>query len=134
MDHDPHEIRHPYLSPALSSESQATNATHWENVPAGSTDTVERSVFRQFEGEARGLYDAPLPSPQDRRFIRERAGLTQQEVAVQLHVSRDAVMRWEKPAGYRNGVRLAGREPVGELRKTYSALLRELSKAEAISR
>jgi hypothetical protein len=37
------------------------------------------------------------------------------------------VTRCEKPAGYRRGVRLPGREPMGALRTAYSNLLRDLS-------
>ena len=126
LDHDPHQVPHSYKSPILSKSVQPEQLDDWEDVPAGSADPVERAVFRHFEREANGEYDAPLPSPVDRKRIRERAGITQQDVADQLHVSRDTVMRWEKPAGYRNGRRLPGREPVGELRKAYSEVLMEL--------
>ena len=112
--------------PHPEQDSPTEQLDDWEDVPSGSADPVERAVFRHFEREANGEYDAPLPSPADRKLIREQAGLTQQDVADQLHVSWDTAMRWEKPSGYRNGKSLPGREPVGELRKSYSDLLRRL--------
>jgi DNA-binding transcriptional regulator YiaG len=136
LDHDPHQIRHPYRSPILDENAQAKHPDDWEDVPAGSSDLVERAVFRHFEREADGRYDAPLPSPADRKRIRVQAGLAQQDLADRLHVSRNTVMRWDKPAGYRNGKRLPGREPgrepVSELRESYSDLLRRLLGANSI--
>jgi DNA-binding transcriptional regulator YiaG len=37
-----------------------------------------------------------LPAPRDRRRIRERAGISQADVASALDVSRIAVLRWER--------------------------------------
>jgi len=46
-----------------------------------------------------------------------------------LHVTKQMVSRWEKPVGYGPGdVRLPGREPLGELRRAYAALLEELKR------
>lgn len=75
-----------------------------------------------------GKYSAPLPTPDERRSMREAAGLTQQELADELFASRWTVARWERPAGYVKGKRLPGREPVGELRQSYSELPRTLER------
>ncbi len=74
----------------------------------------------------RGDYDAPLPLPAERRRIRERAKWTQQQFADELHVARHAISTWETKAGWSRGVRLRGREPVGDIRSKYSELLKEL--------
>lgn len=126
LDHEPGEIRHRYHSPALHPAS-TYDCEFWDIVNNTTGGTVERAVHRHGEREGNGAYEAPLPDPESRRMIRERAGLSQQDVADELFVSRWTVVRWEKPAGYRDGVRLAGRKPVGELRKNYSDLLRKLS-------
>lgn len=125
LDHDPSQIRHRYRSPALPPAS-TYGCEFWDVVNNTTGGTVERAVYRHGEREGNKAYEAPLPDPESRRLIRERAGLTQQDVADELFVSRWTVTRWEKPAGYRNGLRLAGREPVGPLRMAYSALLRNL--------
>jgi transcriptional regulator with XRE-family HTH domain len=58
-----------------------------------------------------------LPEPALRRLLRERAGLSQQQVADALGVSRPAVTRWE------NGIR----EPRGTTRRlAYLSLLDRL--------
>jgi DNA-binding transcriptional regulator YiaG len=58
-----------------------------------------------------------LPSPPVRRYVRERAGLTQDEVALLLNVTRPAVTRWEG----------GGRSPRGDLRLRYVELLERLA-------
>lgn len=75
----------------------------------------------------RGLLDPPLPSPIERRPIREAAGYTQEDLARLLHLSRHTISKWEQPAGYIDGRRLAGREPVGVLRQQYAVLLDRLA-------
>ena len=57
-----------------------------------------------------------LPSPALRRSIREDAGLTQEDVATALGVSRAIVSRWE--AGLRR--------PPGRRLTDYAQLLKEL--------
>jgi transcriptional regulator with XRE-family HTH domain len=58
-----------------------------------------------------------LPGPSARRRARSRAGLTQDEIARLLRVTRPTVTRWE-----------AGTiEPRGAARLLYSALLRRLA-------
>jgi DNA-binding XRE family transcriptional regulator len=86
--------------------------------------------IRTLERERRGEYDAPLPPPSERRRIREAAGWTQQQVADELHLSRHTVGRYERHAGWSNGRRLVGREPSGEVRLAYSALLRRIEVGE----
>jgi transcriptional regulator with XRE-family HTH domain len=54
-----------------------------------------------------------LPPPPARRDLRERAGLTQAQVASMLQVGRSAVTRWE----------LGTRNPRGELAARYGDLL-----------
>lgn len=44
----------------------------------------------------RALLRASLPEPAHRRALREKAGLSQAEVAEALGVSRPAVVRWER--------------------------------------
>ena len=75
--------------------------------------------------------DPPLPPPEERRHIREAAGLTQQKLADVLFVSRYTIGRWERPAGYDGWDRLPGREPFGELRKDYAKVLRNLQRKTA---
>jgi DNA-binding transcriptional regulator YiaG len=62
-----------------------------------------------------------MPAPGMRRRIRERAGLTQLDLAAALGVSRPAVSRWE--AGQR--------EPRGELGLRYVEILDRLSREAA---
>jgi hypothetical protein len=133
LDHEPSQIRHRYQTPALPPEA-FYDCEFWDNLNDTTGGTVERSIMRHGEREGNGGYSAPLPSPEDRKRIRERAGLTQEDLADELLVSRWTVTRWEKPAGYRSGTRLGGREPVGQLRAAYSALLRELATAHEFSR
>lgn len=86
----------------------------------------DASVLRGLYRERDGAYEAPLPAPSERRRIREAAGLTQADVAERIGISRHAVRLYERPAGYRNGRRLPGREPIYEVRQLYSELLRAL--------
>ena len=58
-----------------------------------------------------------LPDPQIRRLLRERAGLTQDEVAQALGVNRVAVTRYEGGT----------RSPRGHLRTEYARLLEQLA-------
>lgn len=60
-----------------------------------------------------------LPSPAVRRMLRERADMTQLQMATMVGVRRPTVTRWE--AGKR--------EPSGEIRERYIAVLRELADA-----
>jgi DNA-binding transcriptional regulator YiaG len=133
LDHEPTQIRHRYQSPALPADA-FHQCEFWDIVPDSRGGLVERSIMRHAEREANSRYSAPLPSPDDRKRIRERAGLTQQDLADELFVSRWTLARWEKPAGYRNRVRLPGREPVGALREAYSDLLRQLATLESADR
>jgi transcriptional regulator with XRE-family HTH domain len=57
-----------------------------------------------------------LPSSELRRHIREQAGLTQQDVAEYLGVTRAAVTRYETGT----------REPRGQTRDAYQVLLQRL--------
>lgn len=59
-----------------------------------------------------------LPEPNERRRIREQVGLTQDEIANQLGVSRATVARWEA------GTRRPRRQHV----TAYAGLLRQLSR------
>lgn len=59
-----------------------------------------------------------IPVPEDRRSLREEAGLTQAEVAQALGVSRPTVVRWE------NGERT----PRGRLLDDYVKLLTRLAR------
>jgi transcriptional regulator with XRE-family HTH domain len=59
-----------------------------------------------------------LPEPALRRLLRERAGLSQAEVADVLDVSRPAVTRWES----------GQREPRSAVRGAYAELLERLAK------
>jgi transcriptional regulator with XRE-family HTH domain len=60
---------------------------------------------------------AALPEPPLRRLLRERAGLSQAEVAEALGVSRPAVTRWES----------GQREPRSAVRVAYVELLERLA-------
>ena len=130
LDHEHSQIRHRYRSPALSTDA-FYDCEFWDILNDTTAGTVERAIHRHGERGGNRSYNAPLPSPEDRKRIRERAGLTQQDLADELFVSRWTVARWEKPAGYRNGARMAGREPVGELRKAYSDFLRSFGSLES---
>jgi len=90
------------------------------------TDQEFQARIRTLERERRGEYAAPLPPPAERRRIREAAGWTQQEVADELCVSRHTVAKFERRAGWLNGRRLQGREPSGDVRASYSELLKRL--------
>jgi DNA-binding transcriptional regulator YiaG len=61
----------------------------------------------------------PLPSPATRRALREAAGLTTDQLAQVLHVTRQTVCNWE----------LGRREPRGEQRAAYLEALRFLREA-----
>jgi DNA-binding XRE family transcriptional regulator len=99
---------------------------HEWQVPASETitDREVQARINTLMRERRGEYDAPLPSPAERRRIREAAGLTQAEVARKLHVSRHTISKFERRGGWVNGRRLPGREPSGATRVLYSELLR----------
>ena len=58
-----------------------------------------------------------LPDPAIRRLLRERAGLSQRELAEALGVSRPTVTRWE----------LGQRVPQGDLAERYAAALERLA-------
>lgn len=73
-------------------------------------------VLEQILSEAR--LRRSLPEPPVRRVLRQRAGLTQQEVALVLGVDRASIARYE------NG----GRDPRGAIRVAYVALLTRLAK------
>lgn len=60
-----------------------------------------------------------LPPPEIRRMLREKAGITQEEIAGALGVSRPAISRWESGA----------RTPRGERLLDYIELLDQLMKA-----
>ena len=117
-------------------QSDHTATGHgWTHALAGSDmeltageETYLDARIRNYGRVKRGLYDAPLPPPKERRRIRERAGLTQEKVAEIVHVNRITVLRWEKKSGYEGGRRLPGRELSGERREDYSQLLRSLEK------
>lgn len=85
------------------------------------------SMVRTSARATAGEYDAPLPSPANRKLIREQAGWSQLRVADQLQVSRDAVAKWEKVAGWDGDRELPGREPSGADREAYSTLLMHLA-------
>jgi hypothetical protein len=75
----------------------------------------------------RGHLHPPLPPPGVRRRIRREAGVTQQELADLLCVTRHTISRYEKPAGHLLvGETLPGREPVGEIRREYVKALKEM--------
>jgi hypothetical protein len=81
--------------------------------------------------ELRGEYDAPLPPPTERRRIRRAAEWSQQQAADELHLSRHALAKFERRAGWVNGTRLQGREPTGQVRADYSELLMRLIKGDS---
>ena len=88
-----------------------------------------RYWMQHSERRRQGEYSVELPPPDERRRIREAAGWTQEDAADELEASRYLLHRFEKLAGYQIGVgRLQGREPGGELRKRYAALLRRLER------
>jgi DNA-binding XRE family transcriptional regulator len=60
-----------------------------------------------------------LPEPDDRRLIRERAGVSQHDVANALGVTRPTITRYE----------VGRRTPRGELAVEYARLLERLRKA-----
>ncbi|MFD5267084.1 helix-turn-helix domain-containing protein [Streptomyces sp. NPDC058335] len=62
-------------------------------------------------------FDTPLPPPGERRRLREKASLTQAQLAAQLGVSRETVRAWE-----------TGRStPSGRKRESYGKLLASLA-------
>ena len=89
------------------------------------SDGTQRWV-RLMTRAKRGYYDTALPSPEDRKRIREAAGLTQADVADALHVSRDLISKFEQFYGWTPAGRLPGREPYGQIRYKYGHLLRQL--------
>ncbi|MFI1027783.1 helix-turn-helix domain-containing protein [Streptomyces sp. NPDC020951] len=65
----------------------------------------------------------PLPSPKERRRLREAASLTQAQVAEQMGVARETVRAWE-----------SGRTtPRGPQREAYAKLLASLNKADMVT-
>jgi DNA-binding transcriptional regulator YiaG len=50
------------------------------------------------EAFARARDRRSLPAPEARRLLRERAGLSQQDIAVAVGVTREAVALWEAGA------------------------------------
>lgn len=145
-EHDPHSIRHVYSTPGVDPEDvdlqpepwHYDNPAFWAFVRDTTAGPAHRALTRHLEAEANGEYDAPLPSPQERKRIRKALGMTQVDLADELanqlddrlNVERTLISRWETPAGYVNGKRLNGREPAGELRQKYSDLLWALSMDE----
>lgn len=141
-EHDPHEVRHVYQTPAVPAQDIELKPDPWDYDQPGFWEFVKdttagpshRALTRHAEKEANGKYDASLPSPKERKRIRETAGMTQEDLADELadrlddrlNVERTLVSRWETPAGYVNGRRLNGREPSGRIREEYSKLLRLL--------
>lgn len=101
---------------------------HWWIPPWETMTQRELHALMRTRGrERRDLYSAPLPSPEERKRIREDARWTQQKVAAALFVSRHTVSRFERKAGWLNDERLPGREPSGPVRQAYSELLLRLS-------
>jgi transcriptional regulator with XRE-family HTH domain len=68
---------------------------------------------------ARGRARRRLPSPEARRLLRERAGVSQRDVATALGVTREAVAQWES----------GRRSPRPALAVAYVALLDRLAAA-----
>lgn len=122
IDHDPAQISHPYRSPAIEEHHLIEGGT-WDSIWPKPRNSTERAVIRHSERET---YSVELPSPRNRKRLREAAGLTQADVAKRLFVERTTVARWEMPSGYTGDMRLNGREPSGDLRTTYSELLRSI--------
>ena len=90
------------------------------------TETEGHAFTRLLARKLRGEFDPALPTPSDRQRIRLEAGLTQQEVADVLMVSRHTVARWERLPGRIGDRRLPGRQPSGDLRRQYATLLSRL--------
>jgi hypothetical protein len=90
------------------------------------TDQESQARINTLMRELRGEYDAPLPPPTERGRIRRAAGWSQQQAADELHLSRHALAKFERQAGWLNGTRLQGREPSGDVRSSYSDLLKRL--------
>jgi DNA-binding transcriptional regulator YiaG len=115
----------PYLDPMFT-PVELGGTVHRFAIP--NLTKTERNAFGFFRDRRKqGLYEPPLPSPTERRRIREAAGVSPQALADAIHVSRWTIYRFERRAGYRNGERLPGREPVGQVRKLYADALRNLS-------
>ncbi len=87
------------------------------------TPSEQNAFLYMDQRRTSGRLDPELPSPPERKRIRTDAGLTQRDVAELLYVSRHTVAKWEKQSGWLRGQRLAGREPSGDLRKQYAAVL-----------
>jgi len=82
-------------------------------------------MIRPAEG---GCRLAPGLPPAALCHIREDAGVTQKQVAGALKVSRHTIAKYEKQAGWADGERLQGREPVGEIRREYAKVLRNMER------
>jgi DNA-binding XRE family transcriptional regulator len=102
--HDDNELGHPWRNGDLDPSTLA-------------------SLPRIRARERRGAYAIPLPRPEERRRIRLAAGFTQQDLAEAIGTSRTAVARFERTAGYIDGLRLPGREPSGDTRRRYAEML-----------
>ncbi|WKZ83195.1 MAG: helix-turn-helix domain-containing protein [Acidimicrobiia bacterium] len=112
----------------------ATDPGWWLRETSRPLTEVEQNAAIRFNTRRQGgRLDPSLPSPLERASIRSRAGYTQQDIARLLDVSRHTVTKWEQPAGYIDGRRLPGREPVGDLREQYASLLSRLEAAVAAS-
>ena len=57
----------------------------------------------------------PLPTPEKRRHLRESLGLSQEQLAARINVTRDSVRRWEN-----------GGEPKGATRTAYAKALADI--------
>jgi transcriptional regulator with XRE-family HTH domain len=68
---------------------------------------------------ARGRIRRGLPDPSVRRLLRQRAGLTQRELAAALGIAQPTLARWEA----------ANRTPRGDLLERYSQALERLANA-----
>jgi len=92
-------------------ECAAPWSEHWEaehRFVLASIDDVWSVPERELNAQVRrggrrhrGLLDPPLPSPAERKRIREKAGFTQAEVADVLHVSPDTDPIWTTPCAFR---------------------------------
>jgi hypothetical protein len=112
VDHDDDEMGHEWRFPSTPSPKM--------------TPQEVNAAIRMTTRVLRGYYAAPLPPPAERRRIRQAAGWTQEQVASELRISRQYMSSFEKKSGWRQGMRLPGREPTRDLRAEYSELLRRL--------
>lgn len=107
-----------------------------EHAEGDHTDSEYRHLMQRIDKFDRGGFDPPLPSPPERRRIREEADLTQRDVAAELNhelpsklrVTHHIIYRWEKRVGYDGHRRLPGREPTGQRRQAYADLLDKMER------